>query len=84
MDQRQTFDDKQELLSFVTSISNEKIKAFLLVDKEGLTRVEGMITSVMQAGDIPDTRIIIDNGDTILLKEIIAINGLFRSDYSEC
>lgn len=84
MDQRQTFDNTKELLSFVTSISNEKLKVFLLIDKEGLTRLQGKITSINQQGDIENTSIIIDNRDTIFLKEIIGINGLFRSDYSEC
>ncbi len=83
MDQRQTFNNNNELLSFVTSLSIEKLKVSLLIDNEGLTRVEGIITSIKQSGDIENTSIIIDNSDTILLKEIIGINGLFRSDYSE-
>jgi len=84
MDQRQTFNDNNELLSFITSVSNEKIKASLLIDKEGLMRVEGVITSIDKHDDIKNTSITIDDKDKVLLKEIIGINGMFRSDYSEC
>jgi hypothetical protein len=84
MDQRQTFDNSKELLSLVKSISDQKLKASLLIDKIGLTRVEGFITSINASVDIANTTIIIDGSDTILLKEIIGINGVFRSDYSEC
>lgn len=84
MDQRQTFNNNNELLSFVTSISNEKIKASLLIDREGLMRAEGVITSIDKHDDIENTSITISDRDTVLLKEIIGINGLFRSDYSEC
>lgn len=84
MDQRQVFNDDQELLSFVILISNEKRKASLLVDKEGLTRVEGVITSVNEGNEIENISINIDNRETVLLKQIVGINGLFRSDYSEC
>ena len=84
MDQRQVFNNEEELLSYVTSISKGNLKAFLLVDKEGLTRVEGVITLISERDDIVNTSIEIDNRETVLLKEIIGINGLFRSDYSEC
>ena len=84
MDQRQTFNDNNELLSFVTSICNEKIEASLLIDKEGLMRVEGIVTSIVKDGNIENATIIINDRDRISLKEIIGINGLFRSDYSEC
>ena len=84
MDQRQTFNDNNELLSLVTSICNEKIEAFLLIDREGLMRVEGVITSIDKHDDIENIRITISGRDRVLLKEIIGINGLFRSDYSEC
>lgn len=84
MDQRQVFNNNMELLDFVISIKNEKRKVSLLVDKDGLTRVEGVITSITESEKVENTSINVDNGETILLKQIIGINGLFRSDYSEC
>jgi hypothetical protein len=84
MDQRQTFNDSNELLALVTSIFNDRQEASLLIDREGLIRVHGLITSVKQGNGNENTIITFDNGDTVLLKEIIGINGVFRSDYSEC
>jgi hypothetical protein len=84
MDQRQTFNNSNELLTLLTSIFNDRQEAFLIIDREGLIRVSGLITSVKQSDVIENTVIGFDNGNTVLLKEIIGINGVFRSDYSEC
>lgn len=46
MDQRQIFHNNNELLSFVKSISVQEVKATLLIDKAGLSRVERFITSI--------------------------------------
>lgn len=83
MDQRQVFNNSQELLSIIRSVSSQGLKASLLVDKEGLTRVEGSITSINEQ-EAMDLTIVIDDSYHCLLKEIIGINGIFRSDYSEC
>ena len=84
MDQRQVFNNNQELLSIIRSISDQGLKASLLVDKEGLTRVEGSITSINEQEATEHTSIVIDDSYNCVLKEIIGINGIFRSDYSEC
>ena len=84
MDQRQTFNNNNELLTFVTAFVNDKSEVFLLIDRQGLTRLEGVITSINNNGCNENGSITINNNDTVLLKEIIGINGLFRSDYSEC
>jgi hypothetical protein len=84
MDQRQVFEDEKELLALVTSIFSEQQKASLLIDRYGLTRVEGMITSLDQHTDAKNSVIIIDNAERISLKDIVGINGLFRQDYTEC
>ena len=84
MDQRQTFNNNNELFTFVTAFANDKPAVFLLIDRAGLTRLEGVITSINNNGDNENASITINNNDTVLLKEIIGINGLFRSDYSEC
>jgi hypothetical protein len=84
MNQRQTFDNSAQLLDFVTAIADKEQRAFLLIDNEGLTRAEGIITSINEEDDIENTGIVLNDRDTVTLKEIIGINGLFRSDYSEC
>jgi hypothetical protein len=84
MDQRDTFQNLSQLHSIVSGLFTEKQKASLLIDSNGLTRVEGEITFIEQQGDPAKTVITIDNVDQINLSQIIAVNGLFRSDYSEC
>ena len=84
MDQRQTFKDSDELLSFVSQIFQQKQQASLLIDKDGLTRVEGTITAINEHNNVNETSIVVNDTIPFAIKEIIGINGIFRSDYSEC
>jgi hypothetical protein len=84
MDQRQTFKDSDQLFSFISQIFQLQQHASLLIDKDGLERVEGVITSIDPHIDVNETTIMIDDITPVLIKEIIGVNGLFRSDYSEC
>ena len=84
MDQRQTFEDTDQLFSFISEVFQKQRPASLLIDKDGLERLEGVITGIEPHLDVDITRIIINDITPVLLKEIIGINGLFRSDYSEC
>ena len=83
MDQRQTFKDSDQLFSFISQVFQLQQHASLLVDKDGLERIEGVITSIEPHIDVSETTIMIDDTTPVLIKEIIGINGLFRSDYSE-
>jgi hypothetical protein len=56
----------------------------LLVDDDGLTRKEGIIRSITPAEATLMTKFTLDNGYSFLLNQLIAVNGIFRSDYSEC
>ena len=84
MDQRQTFKDSDQLFSFISRIFQQQQHASLLIDKDGLERVEGIITAIEPHNNVDETSIIINDTTSVFIKEIIGINGLFRSDYSEC
>ncbi len=84
MDQRQTFSDAYELLSFIETLQKDAAKASLLIDNDGLERLEGIITGITGNDDPNKTCITIDTKQEVTLDDIIAVNGLFRSDYSEC
>ncbi|TCJ12105.1 hypothetical protein EPD60_16255 [Flaviaesturariibacter flavus] len=85
MDHRLTFASLDELKNIVSGIQQSKTKASLLLDRAGLTRMEGTITDVEEDKTAPDrTAFRITGGERIALNEVIAINGIFRSDYSEC
>lgn len=84
MDQRQTFDSLQKLKTLLQDLYQQQEKAAFLLDQEGLTRMEGRITAIEEQSSPGLTTIVLDQGNQFLLKQVIAVNGQFRSDYSEC
>ena len=84
MDTRTTFNTSEELLSIVVSIYQQKQRVALLIDRNGLTRIQGEIISIDRKEDIGKSVIHIGEYDPVELKDIIGINGLFHADYSEC
>ena len=84
MDQRHTFKDAAELLSIIQELYTRKEKAALIIDRHGLTRVQGSLLKVDIRNNIGDTVIVMEGPDPITLDQVIAVNGIFRSDYSEC
>lgn len=85
MDQRQTFGNLNELKAILEDDDTQHKAAHLIIDRDGLLRVNGHISSVETIVDGRDF-IRIDNSvfPFIYLAEIVAVNGIFRSDYSEC
>ena len=85
MDQRQTFGDLKELRGLLEEIRDSKAPARLLIDKGGLDRLNSRILAI-EEGEGNEVFAVLDSDlfPTILLKEIVAVNGIFRSDYSEC
>lgn len=85
MDQRQTFSNLTELAAILEQDNIRGLIAHLIIDRDGLTRVSGDIAGIETTID-GHGFINIDNGAStvVYLAEIVAVNGLFRSDYSEC
>lgn len=81
MDKRETFANIDSLKTILSNLYQQKQKASLLIDKDGLTRVEGIITHMQQNGS---TATITVGDKLIALEQIIAVNGIFRDDYTEC
>ena len=84
MDQRETFNNPEQLLTIVSTIYQQKLPSAFLIDNSGLERMEGIITAIEEGQNINKTKIIVAGKHEILLEQIIGINGIFRSDYSEC
>lgn len=82
MDQRTTFRDYTELFGLLENLRG--VKASFLLDHEGLTRLDGTVTSLTQAGDPAQSMLVLDDGPSFRLAQVIAVNGTFRWDYSEC
>lgn len=81
MDQRQTFSDISELKNILIKLIEDKKNADFLIEKNGLTRLSGVINELKEGGD---NLIVVNGNNEIKLNDIIAINGIFQSDYSEC
>ncbi|MCS6916769.1 MAG: hypothetical protein RMK52_08260 [Chitinophagales bacterium] len=54
----------------------------LLYDEQGIRRAEGYLLSLEEPG--PDCMLVLDNGKRIPVAAVVAVNGLFADDYSEC
>ena len=87
MDQRITFGTLDELKNILSDLQRTQARASLLIDRDGLTRVEGMIMSLQESNpSLGQTTFRLEGPDSapIHLQEVIAVNGIFRSDFSEC
>jgi hypothetical protein len=83
MDQRETFDSAESLKKILTNIYHQQQMASLLIDINGLERVEGYITQVEDGSEAAKTIVAINNRQ-LMLHQIIAVNGIFHAAYSEC
>lgn len=84
MDQRQVFSNNKELLSILEKLYHHRHMASLLVDHEGLSRLEGTIIAIKVKENISCTLLVVEGGWEIELSRVMAVNGMFRMDYSEC
>ena len=84
MDQRHTFDNYAALLSILSTLQQEEKMVSMLVDHDGLTRIQGHITSIVNSEDPKQASIHLGNHRPVLLSQVIGVNGIFHADYSEC
>lgn len=82
MDTRKTLSENETFLKLIQDIFNARGKVSLLVDDNGITRAEGFINEIHTDEEPP--YIELDNALKIAVKTIIAVNGTFLPDYSEC
>lgn len=82
MDQRTTYRNFAELFELLQGLQG--VKASFILDHEGLTRLDGTITSITRADDPGKSRFELDGGPAFQVDQVIAVNGVFRWDYSEC
>ncbi|HTN06702.1 hypothetical protein [Agriterribacter sp.] len=81
MDTRITLDKKETFLQILKELHAGETKASLLYDNNGLTRYEGLVSGI--AGTL-EPRLLLQDGLEIPLSSVIAVNGIFAPDYSEC
>ncbi|MBO9616017.1 MAG: hypothetical protein J7619_25210 [Dyadobacter sp.] len=82
MDLRTTLSVNESFLEMLTDCKNRGAKAEMILDINGLERAEGIIAEI-HTGDL-QPYIKLQDGRVITEKTIIALNGLFRPEYSGC
>ena len=83
MDKRETFRDISELLFVIKELFKQQKEVSLLIDRNGLHRVSGIIKTINDEGK-DQASIVFTDELKIDLKEIVGINGVFHTDYTEC
>lgn len=82
MDNRSTLMKAESFLKLLQQLQKEKKKAAMLLDCNGLARVEGIVSDIVLDDIQPYLKL--QSGLKIVLSTIVAVNGVFSSDYSEC
>lgn len=82
MDIRQTLVVHSTFEQMLNELKENGRPAALLFDEQGLTRHEGTVTQLREEAGIMNVHL--SDGKIIPLKAIVAVNGVFLSDYSEC
>jgi hypothetical protein len=82
MDNRTTLKTGQTFLDLLLQLQKVNTKAAMLLDCNGLVRAESIISEVVMNDSVPYLKL--QSGLKINLSTIVAVNGIFLSDYSEC
>lgn len=82
MDIRETLKANESFNHTLLVSKNNDEKISLLFDDNGLTRAEGKIKIIDLEVETP--YIILMDGTKIFIEAIIAVNGVFKDDYTEC
>ena len=82
MDQRITLSCGETFLPILQACHDDGVAAGMLLEMDGLTRIEGFISRIIS--DVKQPYIELTNGKIIELKNLIAVNGIFIPSYSEC
>ena len=82
MDLRTTLSVNESFMEMLIDCKNRGAMTEMILDINGLERAEGIIQQIYP--DDPNPYLELQDGRTIVEKSIIAINGVFRPEYSGC
>ncbi len=82
MDTRETLGVYEDFSGIIRSLVSTGMPANILFDHNGLERTAGCIIRFDESSG--NKSIHLNNGLELKLEWIVAINGTFRSNYSEC
>lgn len=81
-DIRETLSVAEDFYSIILSLYEKKEPVNILFDDNGITRASGNIVELSEQNKI--AFLVLDNGTRISINSIVAVNGTFAPDYSEC
>jgi hypothetical protein len=81
-DVRETLPVHGNFYSLILSLFENRETANILFDNNGITRANGLIKEISERNK--SQFLVLDNDLKIGIHSIIAVNGIFSSDYSEC
>ena len=82
MDCRLTLDKNESFLELVSNAYRNGEKVHLLIDDGGISRREGFIREINT--ECGFALIVLDQDTGVRLDKIMAVNGVFSAEYSEC
>jgi hypothetical protein len=82
MDKRGTLSAKENFTEKLKNCYDNKEKVSMILDDGGLQRAEGIIKDLHL--DAEPAYVELHDGRKINLITVVALNGTFLSDYSEC
>jgi hypothetical protein len=82
MDSRKTLGKNETFLDILMLCMKEKQKVNMLLDNNGLSRIDGLIKTISPPAE-PST-VELEGGQKIEIRNIVAVNGIFSEPYSEC
>lgn len=82
MDKRQTLGANETFLALLQAAKQAGEKLHLLVDDGGIERREGWIKELHTDGESPV--LLLQDGFSVRLHQVVAVNGVFRPEYGEC
>jgi hypothetical protein len=81
-DIRETLSVAGSFYDLILVLYQKKETANILYDDKGITRANGNIIQLSKQNESP--YLVLDNGIQINIDSIVAVNGIFAADYSEC
>lgn len=82
MDTRITLNNRESFLKVLKDLYSTRSKASILYDNKGLTRYEGLILGIDEEDAQPILQL--QDGLEIPVSSVVAVNGVFTSDFCEC
>lgn len=82
MDSRITLPMNTTFLKILEACLQQEEKVHLLVDDNGLVRMEGLIDSIQK--ETSGIFIKLKDAGRADISAIVAVNGIFRPEYAEC